>query len=682
MRTTARHLIAYFLALGMVLLTSVPAALPATAASTSTTARTDVTTPNPDQPVVDISVAHHSRLNRDTNLDVTVTVTAPQSSSLQNIPVVLSMRRSLITQTQEVTGWMKTDSPARTTVLATSAPLQLTEGQQGTVHLQVPASQIPTWRYRSLRGALGFEVRLGTNGTRTPFLTSWNTTSENLRAVRMVFPVTTSAGTSELLSATDLATLTSPTGQLTAQLDALDHRSVLIAVDPRIPASIAALGNSAPRSASTWLTRLKAQSHVIPLLYGNADPNTIGSLGAQSLPDTDISGLLSWDRTDLTVVRNLTPTGARVLQNSGIRSVIIQSDSTTATSSELQETPLHTGELQLLASDPTLSHALTQIGSATSSQEESTRLATLEGLSLISSLADSELPSLTVLAPQSWTRHLDAYQPLLSSMGNTLGVKWSGSATPFSATHSVSTKLVSDASTSTAGSPSLESLLQSLNTVNTFAKAAVDGSPETSANRTAMTLLGFGWKSDSDTRQLAISHAVTSNNAYSSALSFSSTSNLTLVSGNSTIPVPVRNDSDWPVLVSVQTKPSNGRAKVSRQVQVRIDPHATETAKVPVTAVANGTVTLNFHLLASDGTELAQPITREMTIRADWEGWGVAGIAIAAGALFIIGLYRSFRRHRRLRQEARSANDPPSQPSDSVDVSRETSTDRDHLSHS
>lgn len=99
-----------------------------------------------------------------------------------------------------------------------------------------------------------------------------------------VFPVVSPASTSGLLSADELTLLTSPQGVLTSQLAVAGGRNVTLAVDPRIVASIDALGNGAPASATAWLARLKAlPNESFSLAYADADVALQSQAGATQL---------------------------------------------------------------------------------------------------------------------------------------------------------------------------------------------------------------------------------------------------------------------------------------------------------------------------------------------------------------------------------------------------------------
>ncbi|BDZ54787.1 hypothetical protein GCM10025870_18600 [Agromyces marinus] len=88
----------------------------------------------------------------------------------------------------------------------------------------------------------------------------------------LAYPLTVPADTAGLIGADDLEAWTAPLGLLTRQLEAVTGHPVAVGIDPRIPASIRALGASAPESAVDWLAALERMPNdVFPLAYADAD---------------------------------------------------------------------------------------------------------------------------------------------------------------------------------------------------------------------------------------------------------------------------------------------------------------------------------------------------------------------------------------------------------------------------
>lgn len=102
--------------------------------------------------------------------------------------------------------------------------------------------------------------------------------------VSVVMPITLPHDAPALVDADKLEAYTGPEGLLTTQLDGAAGMPVTLGIDPRIIASIRALGSSAPDSALEWLDRLEnASNDTFPLQYADADPTVQLQAGSDSL---------------------------------------------------------------------------------------------------------------------------------------------------------------------------------------------------------------------------------------------------------------------------------------------------------------------------------------------------------------------------------------------------------------
>ncbi len=109
----------------------------------------------------------------------------------------------------------------------------------------------------------------------------------------LAYALTVPAETAGLIGADDLELWTGPAGLLTRQLDAVADRAVAIALDPRLVASVRALGTSAPDSAVAWLDRLADVSNeVFPLAYADADLAAQAQLGIEPLSPVSFADVL------------------------------------------------------------------------------------------------------------------------------------------------------------------------------------------------------------------------------------------------------------------------------------------------------------------------------------------------------------------------------------------------------
>jgi len=125
-------------------------------------------------------------------------------------------------------------------------------------------------------------------------------------------------------------------------------------------------------------------------------------------------------------------------------------------------------------------------------------------------------------------------------------------------------------------------------------------------------------------------------------------STINMVSGQARIPVVIRNDLPTRVEVTVHAMPSNARISVAGSVPLKIEGNSQARAYIPVTArIGNGRVTLEVSLTDSAGASVGTVANLPVNVRADWETFGIWGLAVVFFALIIAGVIRTVRRNRR-----------------------------------
>jgi hypothetical protein len=133
-----------------------------------------------------------------------------------------------------------------------------------------------------------------------------------------------------------------------------------------------------------------------------------------------------------------------------------------------------------------------------------------------------------------------------------------------------------------------------------------------------------------------------------SSVSIVTSSTVNMVSGQARIPVVIRNDLPTRVEVTVHAMPSNARISVAGAVPLKIEGNSQARAYIPVTArVGNGRVTLEISLTDSSGANVGTVANLPVNVRADWETFGIWGLAVVFFALIIAGVIRTVRRNRR-----------------------------------
>ena len=124
-------------------------------------------------------------------------------------------------------------------------------------------------------------------------------------------------------------------------------------------------------------------------------------------------------------------------------------------------------------------------------------------------------------------------------------------------------------------------------------------------------------------------------------------SRINLVSRQSNIPVQIKNTYDAEIIVHLHGRALNPRAVVQAAVAVKLPPQTTVTAKLPVTAVANGQVQVKVWLESFSGQRLGEQKILPMNINADMEFTLLLAFGGGVIVLFTFGVMRQVRKNRR-----------------------------------
>ena len=136
-----------------------------------------------------------------------------------------------------------------------------------------------------------------------------------------------------------------------------------------------------------------------------------------------------------------------------------------------------------------------------------------------------------------------------------------------------------------------------------------------------------------------------------------------ILGDRSALPLYLENKTDSVATVLLNLTPSNSILSIEGSpIEVTVQPQSQTRVSVPVQSVANGTVTVQLQLVSTTGVAIATPVDVSLTVQAGWETAITWIFGVAFAGLFVGGLYRTFRKRRRARDEARSAGDPTGTP--------------------
>lgn len=494
---------------------------------------------------------------------------------------------------------------------------------------------------------------------------------------------------------------TSPFGSLSRQLDAVQDRAVILALDPRIIASIRVLGTEAPESATAWLERLAARpQETIPLNFADADPawaaeaaRAAGSpldapLAPSSLeyarieavteptPDpspeestgtdegtptaaaadapTGLDELLAWPYSHPEVLWAasglVTPADIPVFAGSGesARLPLLASNNLSADTDGRLSTRARVADADVLVLDRPLSGALgDHLAAATSPERDAAQARWTQRL--VAQASETSLTTRGALLelPRDWARNADALGPTLDALLTVPGARPGALADALAADAVERTAEPSGDVTTPASADS--ALITEASAIDAFSSALGSGAELLAGRERAQLLALFsrGWSLPGAGRPAAVAEHRAQTRSTLDAVSVVTTTQFNMISGQASLPFAVRNDLPWPIETTLRIRPSNPRLEVGSTVPVTISAHSRETVRVPVESrLGNGSVSLELQLLSATGVLIGPPQSVPVNVRADWESTGAIVFGSAVVLLLVAGVWRTIRRRR------------------------------------
>jgi len=667
-------------------------------------------------------------------LTVSITVTNSSDLAYGSGTAVLWVDPTAQKSRSSLDSWLASTDAVDKSVTVGSAPVPTLESGSSTiVTVTVPAGSLPFAAdpSQSVFG-IGASVSMGTTTTNARGSLVWSPgATATPSTVGVVMPIVSPSTSDGLISAADLATYTAPNGVLTRELDGLVHHStVAIGLDPMIVASIRALGNAAPASASEWLFRLSLlPNDTFSLGFGDADivgqiqsglakpltpislgyaldpknftpsPSPVGEPAAVDPTPTKsptpsptptagnqpvlptLDELVSWDFSlqgiawpgDGTVrAADLAP-----LRAAGYSTTLISGGNTNAASlngTSNAVLPFDGGKLGV--ADASLSAAIRQAASASSDASWNAAMSKVNAQLELASQEGGQAKHVLIAFDRSWPSSGTQLQRTLDSLLNS---PWSAPATlpeTLSAPSTSGLALV-DAPESQSRVSAIRSLTDDEGRLDQFATILDDPTTLTGASRSQLlTLLAVSWQNPRNDWGAAVtkSHAATSKTLNS--VTIVPTENVNLVSAQGSIPFTVVNElRSEAVNLVLRADPSNSRLEIDQDTTKRVPADSRATMLVPVKAkLGNGQVTLTLTLYSPTGVQIGPQSTAKVDVHADWEGIGALILGILLVLLFGFGLVRNILRRRDQRKHDLDETDGPA-GSDGPDGSDDPAAD-------
>lgn len=604
-------------------------------------------------------------------LSVRVTVTNTGGAATPDLALALDLEGGRAASPERIEQWLAgatIDTDARTVQTATLSPLE--PGASAVLDLIVPAS-------RTVASG-GFGARLAevraTDDTvlvasdRTALVWVPGTASPPTIDTVFVAPLSTPGIHDGLLDAETLARLTAPAGDVTRQLDAIAGRPVLLAIDPRVVASIRLLGSEAPETAIALLDRLAAipnETTLLPwadadllavLAAGGTAPLPEGARGeppvdgqsettedGEPAAELDLAAAAIWPATFenlLWAEGGLTEDLLSPLAAAGVRTVI-----TPSVALEGRAVVQTAAGLRIVRADAALGRAARDASTASSQQRFDRAVAQLSALLAAHAATQSASPVVIALGRDE----LPSSDRLVDTIARTVSLPWSTTGT-------MSAALAQPAeSAGVIGVPIDEARIAAVDAALSAEAAdrdfaAVATVPEVITDPRRLELLAAlsqGW---GERTVAALDGFVADSSRIRSSIRVAESSAITLLADRASLPVTIQNDLDVAVRVFVRIEPDTTQLRViDPRVEVVVEPRSQTRALVPVESLTNGQVAITVTLRDATGARVGDATRVSLNLQAGWETAGTIAVGGAVVLLLVIGIARDIRKRRRSR---------------------------------
>jgi hypothetical protein len=679
-----------------------PAAVPPAIASSSLMSTGDTATPSPTptpppgvltgEAVFTLSPVGNGVVPPGEGLAVSVSLHNGTAFATTPIDVTLSLGATALRDRQALTDWLAGDTsgPAMTSVGTAALAPVASGGREVTGIVIAPDDPALAGRAPGVYPlSASYESPEGTVTSTSAMIVPSDGAAQV--GIGVVVPITAEATEEGLLTSSELAELTSPTGYLTDELDAVEGTSSILAIDPAIAAAIRVLGTAAPASATEWLARLETLPNSrFALQFGDADvaaqlqsglsrplrplslqyamapanfapvdtatPSPSPTTPASDEPVyptlaelTDIGETRAgvyWPGTGTATPDVVATLGEVVIDERDSLTLVPSTSTRTGSSGATVPGRAIAGDAELLVYDADVSRALRD---ASTTEDNALRGAPLTAASayLAFAVADAGGEPIVVTVDRDDERSRVALRTAITSASLAPGV------TPLTlgglaARDPVGVE-IADAEPDEVRADAASVLVEEEAELARFATILDDVSLITGPERAEiLQLLGLGWLPDQTGWQSAVDAHRAATVTTLDSVGILPPSPINLFSAGAPIPIWVRNDLPYPANVVLYATPDDLRLDVAKATEATAGPQSNTRVQVPVQArVGNGEVTVQLQLRSRTLEPIGAPQTVDVNVRADWEGIGIVVLSILVGGFLLLGVVRTVLRLRR-----------------------------------
>ncbi|MHB1171279.1 MAG: DUF6049 family protein [Lacisediminihabitans sp.] len=661
------------------------------------------------------------------DLVITGELSNASSTAVAAATALVYLNRAIAGSRSDLSKWLNSDVDGVDTRLGSQifegASPEVPPGESRPVSIVVPAAALGIGSSPSTWGARALAVRIMTGTTEVAGAHSsivWNPgVTFQPTKLAVAVPIDLPQTTSGLISADSLANFTAPGGLLTRQLDQAVDREVAIAIDPMIIASIKILGNTAPLSATAWLTRLQAaRNDTFALPYADSDISAASQAGSGAVlaptgfaidpklfpvqpatpsptagatadatagptptPPASLSTvspsivgiptsatLLDWSYTLRAIAWPLSGTvvakDLATFAHSGLTTTILSS--TNSSYGTMSATPSASATIDnhsIIVSDDTISQLLQKAVFAPTDLEWQGAVAELSAsLAVVTRERPGGAPTLLATLGRGYPTSSFRLAQTLAALTN---IPWLATTTLSDALAVVPVAAtVVDQPQNATRISQVKSLLDSEQAVGAF--SSVLGNPSVLLGERRLSLLAAlsnSWVSNPTGWTSAYSQYLAASTKITSSVQIAESSSVNLLSDKVNLPVTVRNDLAYPVNVVVLVRSPSGILNVvDGKVPLTVEPNSQARASVAVRSVANGDVTLSVSLTSPTGVTISNPTSVQINVQAGWETAVTVVIALLLLVVFGFGIWRNITKRRKTAIVEDADDAPPAAP--------------------
>jgi hypothetical protein len=309
-------------------------------------------------------------------------------------------------------------------------------------------------------------------------------------------------------------------------------------------------------------------------------------------------------------------------------------------------------DLSTAASAPSAQESAdtTAVTTASTAAEGAQRL--LAETAAVVSQAPNDPPSLSIVAPRSWTPDADAAKAVLDTLDE---AEWISATTldslfALDAPDVVRTALPKHERAKTElAAADVKALEQARDAIVTFSSVAGEEHPVIwrPGVRRLANPLAVVRREDPGLREQVVQQVLQeSNEITKSSVTVVPRQDINFITDSGNIPVRVRNGLDVDATVTVVLRPDHPRLTVDERTTETVPAGQEMDVQVPVRAIGSGDVEVTAQVLTPTGAKINDDSTFQVRVRAGWEEVGTWIAAGLVALLFLAGIWRTVRRGR------------------------------------